>query len=217
MIKHYDILERLSQREDGTMPPENEVMVQVANDIRRITLSSGICEAEAQCSLGDVTDQEKRAAEQWSKQHSCWMPIDNIFSLGSPGPSGSESDTYISKEGYVYKTNNLMHCLDSIVASLNRYVMHNIIFSDSAYTFVGFTGFDGRSVYPIVRQYLIKDGNHATQNEIDCYMSAIGFDKDGTGKFHNDEFFVSDLLPKNVLRDSTGDIFVIDAEISMIM
>ena len=50
-------------------------------------------------------------------------------------------------------------------------------------------------------------------NEIDCYMAALGFEKIDTGKFKNEQFFISDLLPKNVLKDKTGDVFVIDAEI----
>lgn len=195
------------------MPPENKDLVRVANDIRGIVCSSGGHKEKASGSLGYVAEQEKRAAELWGKQHDCWLPIDDVFSLGRPGPSGSESDTYFSDNGYVFKTNNLMHCYDSVIASLNRYTMHNILFYDSAYTFVGFTGFDGRSVYPIVRQILIKDGSHATQNEIDCYMAALGFEKDGAGKYHNNEFSVWDLLPKNVLRDKSGDLFVIDAEI----
>lgn len=44
-------------------------------------------------------------------------------------------------------------------------------------------------------------------------MSAIGFSKMDVGKFCNEEFIVSDLLPKNVFRDQTGDILIIDAEI----
>lgn len=53
------------------------------------------------------------------------------------------------------------------------------------------------------------------QNEIDCYMSAIGFEKTNKGEYHNSHIRVWDLLPKNVLKDPTGDIFVIDAEIEL--
>lgn len=91
--------------------------------------------------------------------------------------------------------------------------MHNMVFPDSAYTLIGFTGFDGRSIYPVVRQQHILDGKPATQNEIDCYMSAIGFEKTGEGMFKNNMFVLKDVLPKNALKDSTGDVFIIDAEI----
>lgn len=34
-----------------------------------------------------------------------------------------------------------------------------------------------------------------------------------TGSYANDTYTVWDLIPRNVLRDCDGDIFVIDAEI----
>ena len=34
------------------------------------------------------------------------------------------------------------------------------------------------------------------------------------GEFENDAFIVSDIKPKNVMYSSTGDIIVIDAEIT---
>lgn len=117
-------------------------------------------------------------------------------------------------DGFVYKQNNLLHTSGSIIEAITRFLMHNLIFPDTAYKFVAFTGFSGRSIYPVVRQQFIKGGVPATQNEIDCYMSAIGFCKVDVGKYTNEEFLVSDLLPKNVFKDPTGDILIIDAEIS---
>jgi hypothetical protein len=45
-------------------------------------------------------------------------------------------------------------------------------------------------------------------------MAAIGFEKsDGEGHFTNEVFEVWDVLPRNVLVDKEGDIYVVDAEI----
>lgn len=85
--------------------------------------------------------------------------------------------------------------------------------SNTTYSFVGFTGFSGRSVYPIVRQCYIEGCRPATQNEIDCYMAALGFEKIDKGRFTNNQFVIFDLLPKNALKDDTGDVYIIDAEI----
>ena len=69
---------------------------------------------------------------------------------------------------------------------------------------------------PILRQDLIKNASPATSIEIDTYMSAIGFTKNSNdGKFYNDSFIVWDAVPRNVLKDKEGDIFVIDAEIAL--
>ena len=52
---------------------------------------------------------------------------------------------------------------------------------------------------------------------IDTYMAAIGFEKvDGEGRFSNGSFLVLDVIPRNVLIDRDGDIFVVDAEIKRI-
>lgn len=217
MDNRYDLLESISQRENGTMPPENEELVRVANVIRRAAESSTTDEGES-CyganNVADLNEQEKRAAEQFAKNNRCWIPISDIFSLGVPGPSGSESDTYISKDGYIYKSNNLLHCKDSIVVALEKFIFYNFIFPDSYYTFVGFTGFDGRSVFPVVKQQHIKNGIPAKQNEIDCYMAALGFEKLETGRFQNNEFILWDVLPKNALKDESGDIYIIDLELA---
>ena len=199
------------------MSEENEDLVHIANIIAGTAKDSGANEAEPCHSFDNgrasLNEQEQRRAEQWAKHHDCWIPMEDIFQLGVPGPSGSESDTYVASDVCIYKTNNLMHCGGSIFLALKKFIDYNNIFPDSAYTFVGFAGFDGRSVYPVVRQRYIKESIPATQNEIDCYMAALGFTKDDVGKYHNERYSVFDVLPKNVLKDSTGDFFVIDVEI----
>ena len=65
--------------------------------------------------------------------------------------------------------------------------MHNFFFPDTAYSFYGFAGFDGRTVQPVITQPRIANAHPATQILIDTYIAALGF------------------------RD--GDVFVVDAEI----
>ena len=92
---------------------------------------------------------------------------------------------------------------------------HNILFYDTAYTLYGFTGFEGRSIMPVLQQQLVKDAAPATAIEIETYMAAIGFiKKNNEGRYANNEYEVWDLVPRNVLKDKDGDIFIIDAEIA---
>ena len=52
---------------------------------------------------------------------------------------------------------------------------------------------------------------------MDTYMAALGFEKGyEEGRFSNGDYEAWDLLPRNVLVDSEGDIFVVDAEIKQI-
>ena len=140
------------------------------------------------------------------------MPMTDVFNLGIPGPSGNENDTYIGDDGYVYKVNNLMNS-KSIVPLLERLALHNQYFPNSAYELVGFTGFDGGSVYPVVRQRYVSDASPASTEEIDAYMRSLGFAPTGReAEYSNSEVTISDLRPRNVLKSESGNIYVIDAE-----
>lgn len=67
--------------------------------------------------------------------------MDTIFDLGVPGPSGNENDTYVS-DNFVFKVNNLLNN-KGICNLLERILLHNELFPNTAYQFVGFTGYDG--------------------------------------------------------------------------
>ena len=69
---------------------------------------------------------------------------------------------------------------------------------------------------PVLQQRLVKNAVPATAIEIETYMAAIGFEKrNNEGRFSNGDYEVWDLVPRNVLKDKDGDIFIIDAEIAM--
>ena len=91
----------------------------------------------------------------------------------------------------------------------------DILFYDTAYSIYAFTGFDGRTVMPVLQQRLVKNATPATSIEIDTYMAALGFSKTANGRFENAQYEAWDLVPRNVLKDAEGDIFIIDAEIKI--
>ena len=63
----------------------------------------------------------------------------------------------------------------------------------------------------------MKDAQPATPIEIETYMAAIGFTKKNyEGRFANNMYEVWDLVPRNVLKDKDGDIYVVDAEIKAV-
>ena len=54
----------------------------------------------------------------------------------------------------------------------------------------------------------------ATQIMIDTYISALGFTKESEeGRYSNGTYLVWDVVPRNVLVDADGDMYVVDAEI----
>lgn len=207
----YDIFQPVPQGIDGAQDAENKRIKAISDELyRRCKLyetQSGNCQQNAIC-----LEIEQRVTESFAKQHHLWVPIDDIFYLGTPGPSGNENDTYVSND-IIYKVNNLLNC-GSILKLLDRVIMHNEIFPDTFYQLYAFTGFEGRSIMPVLSQNLIKNAEPATQINIDTYMAAIGFDRlNEKGYYSNNLYIVWDLIPRNVLRDKDGDIFVVDAEI----
>ena len=139
----------------------------------------------------------------------------DVFNLGVPGPSGNENDTYVG-EKVIYKVNNLLNS-GSIVGLLRKILMHNTLFLDTAYSFYGFAGFDGRTIQPVIVQPRVANAHPATQIMIDTYMVALGFEKTAEkGRYRNNQYEAWDIVPRNVLIDYEGDIFVVDAEIKRI-
>ena len=208
----YDISESVSQRGDGAYDEENRRIQEVSNELQRLCRlheeKSGNGKAN-----GTRFEIEQRVAEQYAKEHGMWIPMDNIFDMGTPGPSGNENDTYVAKDT-IYKVNNLLNS-GGICKLLEKIQLHYLLFPNTAYRLHGFTGYDGRTVMPVLEQERVCEAQPATQIMIDTYMAALGFEKDGeTGRFKCDQYRVWDVVPRNVLVDKDGDIFIIDAEIA---
>ena len=69
---------------------------------------------------------------------------------------------------------------------------------------------------PVLKQDFVKDAEPTPQIAIDTYMAALGFNRQKTvGRYSNADYTVWDLIPRNVLRDRDGDIFVVDAEVKL--
>ena len=210
-VMRHDLLKPVSQGSDGAQAEENRRIAEVADGLRR---SCQLYEAQLPNGKGNVNalEIEQHCAEVYAKKHGCWIPIERIGNLGEPGPCGNENDTYVSND-VIYKVNNLFNS-GSILGLLERIIWHNTLFYDTSYSLYGFTGFDGRSVMPILQQRLIKNARPATQVMIDTYMAAISFTKTNRkGRFTNGTYEAWDLLPRNVLVDDEGDLYVVDAEI----
>ena len=209
-----DLSEPFPQGSDTAQDTEDSRIAAIAHQLQRLC---AVYEAQSGNRQPHVTplETEWRAAEAMAKADGYWIPMADVFDLGVPGPSGHENDTYVA-EKVIYKVNNLLNS-GSIVALLQRILLHNRIFPDTAYSFKGFAGFEGRSVMPVIVQPRVANARPATQILIDTYMAALGFEKTSqVGRFRSLRYEVWDLLPRNVLIDADGDIFVVDAEISEI-
>jgi len=206
-----DLFQSVPQRSIGAQDAENRRIEAVADELRRRCKLYETQRRDGQSHVSPF-EAEQRAAENFAKEYGLWIPMEHVFDLGTPGPSGNENDTYVSND-VIYKVNNLLNS-GSIISLFEKVRIHNEIFPDTFYQLHAFTGFDGRTIMPILRQDLVKDAEPTPQIAIDTYMAALGFNReDVVGRYSNTDYIVWDLIPRNVLRDRDGDIFVVDAEI----
>lgn len=209
-----DIFESVSQRVDGEETAENSRIREVAYELHR---RCQLYEAQFRDGEKHVShfEIEQRVAELYARENGMWLLMSDVFDLGVPGPSGNENDTYVSND-IIYKVNNLLNS-GSILKLFAKIYMHNNLFYDTCYSLYAFTGFDGRTVMPVFKQSLVKNARPATPIEIETYMAAIGFLKlNDKGRFSNDVYEVWDVVPRNVLKDEEGDIYIVDAEIKLL-
>ena len=210
-----DVFKSVSQGSNGAYDEENRRIREIADELQRLCR---LHEKESRDGKGDGGrfEIEQRVAEQYAKSVGMWIPMDKVFDLGEPGPSGNENDTYVSGT-IIYKVNNLLNS-GGIVKLLDKVLLHNLIFPNTAYILHGFAGYDKRSVMPVLMQRRIRNAQPATQIMIDTYMSAIGFTKENDeGRYSNGTYIVWDVVPRNVLVDFDGDMYVVDAEIKKFM
>ena len=150
-----DVFEPISQRVRGAEDEENRRIQEIADELSRRCC---VYEEELRESQNNVrsSEIERRIAEAYAKEHDLWIPISDVFGLGTPGPSGNENDTYVADDT-IYKVNNLLNCRGSVIQLFHKILLHNTLFVETSYTFHGFTGFPGSSIMPIFKQSLIKD------------------------------------------------------------
>lgn len=207
----HDVSQSISQGFGGKEIEETRRIQEIADE-----LSRRCCLYETQFREGEADGDgriEQRVAEEFAKETGMWLPVSEMFALGIPGPCGNENDTYVSNET-IYKVNNLLNSSGSIIRLLQKVLWHNSLFVDTAYSLYAFTGFDGSTVMPILKQPFVHNAAPATDIEIETYMAALGFSRlEAKGHYSNGEYEAWDLFPRNVLKDGEGDIYVIDVEI----
>lgn len=210
----YDIFESISQRKYGENASQVGRMEEVTDFLFR-SCANNETESCSSSEYGGNLYSEQSYVEKYAKENNCWYSIEEVFNLGTPGPSGSENDTYVDKEGgVVYKMNNLIHT-GSFYKLFKRLLIHNSLFPQTAYFLVGFTGYEGRTIYPLLSQVYIENAKPAEPLEIKKYMMALGFSPIDDWTYEGNGIVISDLKPKNVLKDIDGDLYVIDAEIKV--
>ena len=104
----YDIFQSVSQGVFGAQDAENRRIKAIADELHRCCK---VYETEHGDRMSDVSsfEIEQRAAENFAKKCGLWLPMDRVFDLGTPGPSGNENDTYVCND-IIYNVTNSSIC-----------------------------------------------------------------------------------------------------------
>ena len=210
--KNDEVSESIPQGEHGTLPEISGEQEEPVYQLRRRIEEASRNASESERGRGRQQEVNQMIETQ-AKENGLWTPIQNLSHLGTPFLSGNENDTYLDRENAaVYKMNNLVNS-KNLPELFKRIDLHNELFPQTKYELVGFTGFgNGGAIYPIYKQEYIDNAEFATPEEIGNYMQALGFNKTGEAEYSNGDVTISDLRPRNVLKDAEGDIYVIDAD-----
>jgi hypothetical protein len=165
----------------------------------------------------DLEDFEKKIVFNYAKNNNLWF--DDILSFGTLTNVGGNEHTivYNKDQGVLYKANNLYNSKFLISYYLEKIRLHSLLFQNTKYELVGFTGIDKGaekvpSVEPIAKQNFIPNTQQASEKQIYNYMKSLGFRNVFGDSYRKKTIVVHDLKPRNVLVDTDGDVYVIDAE-----
>ncbi len=194
-------------------------MEEISNRLREIVEANEGKRKGQKLSQHEQREIENSYVLDFAKANNLW--VDDIYTLGNPtGLKGNESTILVDPLlNFVIKVNDLSNVKFLISNLLNQVKSHNQLFPETRYDLVVFTGFDnGKNRAPyievILRQDLVKEAIQASTQEIIDFMESLNFVRITDTSFSNSEYTVSDLYPRNVLKDNNGIIYVVDNIIS---
>lgn len=155
------------------------------------------------------------AITEWAKAVGVWREYsdrDKEEITRSYVKSGGEAEVFVLNNGMVEKIIGLDYYIDPQLA-LDRIVIHNYLFPETALNVVGF-GTNKRGEFAIIVEQPIISGDFAPQDEIDSYIEGQGFKKidDISHTFVNEDLYLSDLHQENVLTDDSERYYIIDGD-----
>ena len=190
-------------------------------------LFSRICESSVAASRRnseegrrEIEERKKEALKGWAIATGNWhTDLSEFTNDKEPFAQGADSKVYTSKYGgYVIKASKGKPYGKRFRADIDNVALFNHIFPNSKYDIVGYGEIDGNFVR-ILRQPFVdfSQSDILTEEERVAYMAELGFkplNKENTA-FSNGDFVVADLQKANIVRDVTGNIRVIDADVKL--
>ena len=199
-----DSTQQLSSQGD-TGKNEHSGLLAAASDFARSVLES----IQALAGTTSCKGVQIARLKEWAVSSHCWFSKDTF---GTYSDRGSENEVYASLDSrFVYKLNDFRYSDDNLNPFFERILIHNQLFPDCAYEFIGFAENRDGKTCAVLRQPFIVALREAMQEEIDEEMQRMGFHKEeDAGYFTNADYDIFDAVPNNVLLGDDGHLFFID-------
>ena len=99
-----DLFQSVPQGSIGAQEAENRRIEAIADELRRRCKLYETQRRDGQSYVSSF-EAEQRVAELFAKENGLWIPMEKVFNLGTPGPSGNENDIYVSNKYHDYNEN----------------------------------------------------------------------------------------------------------------
>ena len=167
-----------------------------------------------------IEERKKELLKEWAIASGNWhTDISDFVADGTLIDQGTDSKVYLSKDGnHVIKLSKGKPYGKRFRPDIDNIPLFNLIFPNSAYTILGYGEIDGDFVR-ILKQPVVDftSTTPLSKEERIEYMSSLGFNplNDDATAFSNGDIVVSDLQKSNIVKDASGNISVIDADMKL--
>lgn len=163
----------------------------------------------------EQAEKQTRTLEAWARKVGLWwdnveVALSNL--LGGEIAEGGEAKVY-DHGATLIKSIGLDYYIEPALA-LDRVSLHNTFFPETRLTVVGF-GRDDNGAFKIIVEQPFIIGSPMKESEIQCFVQKMGFalinPKNWT--YSTPSIYLSDMHDENVLKSSSGTVFVVDCDI----
>lgn len=168
-----------------------------------------------------IEAKKEECLEAWARATGHWHEgISDFVTETEPIGKGSDSDVYISDDGrhVVKASRGKFEERRKHPSDIDQVNLFNYVFPNSAYRILGYGRVDGQFVRYLEQPFV--DFRSAVPLSVDErveFMHSLGYEPFNAEKtaFSNGEIVVTDLQKSNIVRDETGAIRVIDADVKL--
>ena len=215
------ILKQFSQEElrssNGVLAQAETILARGGNQADR---------GNSQTYNAERAGEQEQQVESWAKANNLWY---NNYQESKDGSlesvieteggllsnnSGSEAMMFYTKNPFeegIIKAISTDH-YNNLQGLLDKIILHNSIFPETAYTVLGFGKDKGGVFRIIVRQKFVR-GTEPSVKEINKFVEKLGLEKKGGWYYTKDGKKLTDLNPKNIIKAPDGTMLVINCDI----